>query len=215
MDPYGLFILEPVELMRLGLRSVFQDVAWARIVGEASDEEQAIALVRQQEPDLVIFDPTQLLEGGGTFIKALREGNESLKVLALTEQDSEECVYGCLEAGVDGYVVKEASCAELVLGAQAVLKGKTFLSSGVLGGITRGYVETQGMKRPEVLIKSLTPREYQLLRLVGMKRRNHEIAEELSISVKTVEKHRAGMMRKLSLGSPAEVRAFWAKYGEC
>ncbi|MGE4504511.1 MAG: response regulator [Desulfovibrionaceae bacterium] len=214
MEPYSLIIMDPAELVRRGLRAVFEETPWARIVGEAKGEQDALQLAEKHGPDMLICDPSCLEEGGLPFIRRLKDLNQDIKVLALADEDSEECVYNCLEAGVSGYMVKDASCEELLLGAHVVLGGKTFLSPGVLGGITREYVENRRRSQPLSQVESLTPREFEVFRLVGGRKRNYEIADILGISVKTVEKHRANMMRKLLLRSPGQVRALWADYSD-
>ncbi len=207
-----LLIVDSHELTREGIKSVFADVSWARIIGEASTVEEALPMVKKHLPDLVIFDPSVGNSAKLASVKQIQKLVAQAKVLIFTCQDSESWVYDCLVAGVNGYVVKNSSCKELLMGIQAVLEGKTFLSPGILAYIAKGYLESRREKNPEILVKSLTRRESEVFDLVGSGQKNREVAEQLFISIKTVEKHRANMMRKLCLKSPAEVRRLRAEF---
>ncbi len=208
---HGLLIVDSHELTRKGLKSLFRDVSWARIIGEVATVEEALPMASEHLPDLVVFDPSVHNNGKIVNVKQIRKLVAQTKVLILTYQDSEAWIYDCLDAGVSGYVVKKSSCKELLLGIQTVLDGEIFLSPSILADVAKGYLEGRKEKNPEILVKSLTRRESEVFDLVGSGQKNREVANLLFISIKTVEKHRASMMRKLGLKSPAEVRLLRAE----
>jgi DNA-binding NarL/FixJ family response regulator len=204
-----LFIADDHELLRAGVRAVFADVSWVDIVGEAPSAAETFSFVESCLPDLVMLDPC-LSDGGGVdCIKRIRSLAEHVKIIIFTEQDSEDLIYECLDAGVKGYLMKKISSQELLAGVQAVLEGKTYLSSSILGNVTQRFVEGYRSSDPVLLIKSLTKREREVFELVGQEYKNREIAEQLFISIKTVEKHRSNVMRKLKLRRAVEVRRLW------
>lgn len=209
---YDLLIVDDHELVREGLKAMFHDVPWARIVGEARNAKEALAQVEAHLPDLVVIDPCMLGDDGLACLKMIKDTSLQTKILVLTDQESEDLVYDCLNAGANGYIVKKATCQELLQGVQAVLEGKSFLSPGVLYDVAKGYLKGRRAKNPELLVKTLTRREAEVFELVGQGRKNREIAAQLYISIKTVEKHRANMMRKLRLKSPVQVRHLWADF---
>lgn len=207
---FSVYIVDDQELLREGLKAVFNDVPWVRIVGEARSSQEALAFVAEHKPDLVLLDPC--LPGAGLLacIRTIKSMEGRTRVMVITDHDTEDWVYECLDAGVNGYVVKNTSRHELIIGVQAVLEGKTFMSPCILNAVARGYLEGCRARNPRSLISTLTAREREVFECVGQGLKNREIAERLYISIKTVEKHRAGMMRKLKLKSPGEVRSLWA-----
>lgn len=209
---YRLAIVEPNDLYRLGLRSLFQEPEWARIVAVTRSVDDLRTQAGELDLDMVVLDPSAEEGSELAAISRLREAAPQARLMALSSEEGEEVVFHCLEAGVDGFLGKSCTSEEVLMGARTVLRGQTYLSPNVLGDITKGFVESRRRTDPLVLVASLTTRERQVFELVGKRHKNHEIADILNISVKTVEKHRAGMMRKLRLGSPSEVRSRWAEY---
>ncbi|MBU1612659.1 MAG: response regulator transcription factor [Proteobacteria bacterium] len=206
---YDVLIVDDHQIVREGLKSLLSDVPWARIVGEARTVREVFDMDFGNPPHLILIDPNVSGDVDLDSIKQIKAVHPFIKVLALTANESEDWVYKCLEAGVNGYVVKKSPCSELLMAAQTVLDGKTFLSPGVLVDVAKVYLEGRRSKQPEALVGALTHREREVFQLVGQGHKNREIAELLYISIKTVEKHRATMMRKLRLKSPADVRRLW------
>jgi len=134
-------------------------------------------------------------------------------VLGLTRHENEEYIYQLLRAGASGYVVKQAAPAELVEAIRAVFEGDTYLSPSINPSVVEAYIRQANAmvkKGPE---ERLTPREREVLQLVAEGRTNREIARVLSISVKTVEHHRANLMSKLGLYSAAELTQYAIRMG--
>lgn len=205
----SLYIADDQDLLREGVKAVFHNVPWARIVGEARNAAEAFTFVKSSAPDLVMLDPCLPGGGGVDCVKRIQEMAEETKIIVLTNRESEDWVYECLEAGAQGYLMKSASSQELLAGVKAVLDGNKYLSSNIIMNVAKGYVEGRRSSEPATLVGSLTKREHEVFELVGQGQKNREIAEQLYISIKTVEKHRANMMHKLQLKRPVHVRRLW------
>ena len=130
------------------------------------------------------------------------------KVLALTVHRTEEYILATLRAGADGYVLKDASHAELMMAINNILKGKRYLSADISGKVIEGYLEGRRSSKDQTPWDTLTQREREILKLIAEGYKNKEIAGQLFISLKTVEKHRSNLMRKLDLHNTAALTAF-------
>ena len=132
-------------------------------------------------------------------------------ILVLTMHKADEYIFAALDAGADGYVLKDAPASELILAMKSVLSGKKYICADIAEVIARGYLDSARSSQEPSPLAALTEREREVMRLVAQGKRNKEIAEELFISVKTVEKHRANLMRKLDLHSAWELRSLWER----
>jgi DNA-binding NarL/FixJ family response regulator len=136
---------------------------------------------------------------GFEAIREIKKTEPSIKIIALTVHNTEEYILMTLQAGADGYVLKDATHDELLMAVRQVISGKRFLSPSVSGKIIEGYLE--GKKNLPIMsqIDGLTQREREVLKLIAEGYKNKDVADFLCISLKTVEKHRANLMRKLDL----------------
>ena len=149
---------------------------------------------------------------GITAIKEIKRCLPETRILALTVHKTEGHVRMALESGADGYILKDASCTELEIAIRKVLDGKSFLSPEISDGIIRGYLS--GVKdNTDTMTGNLTPREVEVLKLIAEGYKNKEIADYLSISINTVDKHRGNLMRKLDLHNASALTHFALKEG--
>jgi two-component system response regulator NreC len=183
------------------------------VVGEAADGQDAIRCVERFAPDLVLMDLSMPRMNGLDAIHEVRRRVPETKVLALTVHKAEEYILAALEAGADGYVLKDADHAELMMAIATVLSGKSYLSPGISEKVIQGYLEGKKSAKPVPARETLTPREKQVLKLIAEGFKNKEIAEYLCVSVKTVEKHRANLMQKLNLHNASALTAFALERG--
>ncbi len=146
-------------------------------------------------------------------LKEIKRQCPKTKVVVLTVHSAEEYVLAALKAGADGYVLKDASSTELLLALKNVVTGKPYLSPGIADKVIGGYLDGRKTLKPLSSWETLTDRERQVLKLIAEGRTNKEIADYLYISAKTVEKHRANLMRKLDLHNAAAVTAFAIEKG--
>lgn len=210
---YRIVIAEDYTILREGLRSLLSADPAFEIVGEAEDGREAIETVAKLKPDLVLLDLSMPRTSGLDAIREIKRLSPGTKICVLTIHKTEEYILATLEAGADGYVLKEASHAELTLAIRSILGGKRYLSPGVSGKVIEGYLDGRKTFKTTTLWDTLTQREREILKLIAEGYRNSEIAEYLFISVKTVEKHRANLMKKLDLHSTAALTAYGIEKG--
>ena len=210
---YRIVIVEDHRILREGLRFFLSSNPDFEIVGEAEDGRGAIRCVDQLKPDLVLMDLSMPKMNGLDAIAEVKNQSPDTKVLVLTVHKAEEYVFESLKAGADGYLLKDATHAELMLAVGNVLDGKPYLSPGISGDLVAGYLRGRKPSKSELSLEILTQRERQVLKLIGEGHKNKEIADYLCISVKTVEKHRANLMKKLNLHNASALTAYAMEKG--
>jgi DNA-binding NarL/FixJ family response regulator len=208
-----IVIAEDHTILREGLRALLSSDPEFDVVGEADDGLDAIECVENLTPDLVLMDLSLPRMNGMDAIMEIKKRCPETKVLALTVHRTEEYILATLRAGADGYVLKDATHTELVMGIKSVLKGKPYLSPGVSDKVIEGYLEGRKTLRSDTPWDTLTQREREVLKLIGEGYKNKDIADYLYISVKTVEKHRANLMKKLDLHNTSTLTAFAMEKG--
>jgi DNA-binding NarL/FixJ family response regulator len=213
MKKYRIVIAEDHTILREGLRALLSGSSDFDIVGEAQDGRDAIRCVERLIPDLVLMDLSMPRMNGMDAIREVKKRFPETKIIALTVHKEEEYVLATLQAGADGYVLKEASHPELLVAIKNVLTGKPYLSPGISEKVIDGYLEGKKTFTPKTAWDTLTEREREILKLIAEGNKNKEIADYLCISLKTVEKHRANLMKKLDLHNTAALTAFALKKG--
>jgi two-component system response regulator NreC len=208
-----IVIAEDHTILREGLRALLSSDPEFEVVGEAEDGRDAIQCVENLTPDLVLMDLSLPRMNGMDAIQEIKKRCPGTKVLALTVHKTEEYILATLRAGADGYVLKDATHTELVMGIKSVLKGKPYLSPGVSDKVIEGYLEGRKSLRTATPWDTLTQREREVLKLIAEGYKNKEIANYLYISAKTVEKHRANLMKKLDLHTSSALTAFAMEKG--
>jgi two-component system response regulator NreC len=206
-----VLLAEDHTIVRKGLRSLLTAEADIEIVGEAEDGQQTIELVQHLLPDVVLMDITMPILNGLEATRQIKKLFPQVKVLVLTVHSSEEYIFQILRAGASGYVVKQAAVSELVQAIRSVYQGNSFLSPS----ISRQAIEAYGRraKAMEDKYDRLTDREREVLQLIAEGHTNHEIAQLLHVTVKTVEAHRAHLTEKLNLRSTAELTKYALRKG--
>lgn len=211
--PKRIVIVDDHTLLRAGLRALLAQEPGIEIVGEAGDGHEAIRVVGQLEPDLVLMDLTMPNMNGIEAIAEIKRRYPNVRVLVMTLHTMEDFIHASLNAGADGYILKDATHEELRVAIRSVLQGKTYLSMDVSAKVVSGYLGG-GKSSPGVSVfDTLTHRERETLKLVAEGKSNREIAEFLSLSVKTVEKHRSNLMAKLDLHNAAGLTAYAIEKG--
>lgn len=198
-------IADDHSLVREGVRAVLQRAGDIEVVGEATDGAAAVELVEGLAPDVLVTDISMPGMNGIQAAERLRAGGSATAVVILSMHDDESLARRALQSGARGYVLKDAVTEELLLAIRAACHGATFLSpkvssrllmEGEAGGADRGAAAPDA---------GLTPRELEVLRLIGAGHTNRAIAHQLGISVKTVERHRTALMAKLDAHSVVEL----------
>lgn len=210
---YRVVIAEDHAILREGLRAVLSSHPNLEVVGEAEDGREAIRCIDQLMPEVVLMDLSMPRMNGMEALREIKRRHPDTKVLTLTVHKTEEYILAALQAGADGYVLKDATSNELLMAIGSVLSGKRYLSPGVSEQVIEGYIEGRKTLKQKSSWDSLTQREREILKLIAEGYKNKEIAEQLYISVKTVEKHRANLMKKLDLHNASALTAYAIERG--
>ncbi|MFN7941807.1 MAG: response regulator transcription factor [Thermoanaerobaculia bacterium] len=197
MSPLGVLLVDDHALVRAGFRALLATLPGVEVVAEAGDGQAALALVEQLRPRLVFLDIALPGLNGLEVAARLKQSHPETKVLVLSMHSNEEYVLKALRAGAAGYLLKDASVAELELAVQAVARGEIYLSPSVSRQVVDSYVERVGAET--TIAPALTPRQREILQLVAEGHSTKTIAGRLGVSVKTVESHRAQLMERLAI----------------
>jgi DNA-binding NarL/FixJ family response regulator len=184
-----------------------------KVVGEAANGHDAIRCVERHKPHLVLMDLSMPKLNGMEAIRDIKKRSPEIKIIALTVHKTEEYILATLQAGADGYILKDATQDELLNAIQSVLEGMSYLSPAVSSKVIEGYLQGRPQLKACSSWDSLSRREREVLKLIAEGEKNKDIADCLCISVKTVEKHRSNLMKKLDLHNVAELTAFAMEKG--
>jgi DNA-binding NarL/FixJ family response regulator len=210
---YRIVIAEDHTILREGLRALLSTSPDFEIVGEAEDGREAIRCVEKLKPHLVLTDLSMPRMNGMDAIREIKRRSRETKVLVLTVHKTEEYILATLQAGADGYLLKDSTHAELLAAVRHVLSGKHYISPGISDKVLDGYLEGRKTLKTRTSWETLTAREREILKLIAEGYKNKEIADDLCISVKTVEKHRANLMEKLNLHNVQALTTFAIERG--
>lgn len=208
-----IVLAEDHAILRDGLKAILDRDPELHVVCEAADGREALRCTADHQPDLLVLDLTMPRTNGMEVLPEAKRVSPGTRVLVLTVHDSEEYVLSALRAGADGYVLKDSGSSEFLRAVRVVLGGQRYLTSSVARYVVDAYL---GAREPQLSKKGpegLTIREREILKLVAEGYRNREMADYLCISEKTVEKHRASLMRKLQLDSVSGLVAYAVKKG--
>jgi len=194
--PIRILIAEDQRIVREGLRAVLEDEDEIAIVGEAANGQEAIQLFAQLQPDVVLMDLQMPVVDGPEATRRIREQSPDARILVLTTYATDEFIFKALRAGAQGYLLKDASANELLDAIHSIHAGQTLLSPAVAARLVMG-VSTGGQE-------SLTPRELEVLTLMGQGRSNGEIATILAIAPRTAKVHVQNILSKLGATNRTE-----------
>ncbi len=200
-------------VLRDGLRALLRMYEDVEVVAEAGDGLEALEKTLQLQPDVVLMDIAMPRLGGLEAALELRQRKLPTKVLVLTQYDNKEYVFQMLKAGAAGYILKKAAGTELVSAIRAVHAGESFLYPSAAKAVVDRYLGEGEEDEEERRLDELSDREKEVLKLLAEGRSNRDIAELLSLSVKTVMSHRASIMEKLDMHNRTELVKFAIRAG--
>jgi DNA-binding NarL/FixJ family response regulator len=209
--PARIVLIDDHAILREGLIALSEMERDLKVVGQAGSIADGLTVALATRPDIIITDLSLPGSTGLQGIVELRQRCPDSRVLVLTMHDSEEYIRAALSAGAQGYVLKDATRAELIHGVRAVLAGQRHLCPRSSARVVCSYLGEQQAVPP--VAYGVTGREREILAMIAAGWSNKRMARELQRSVKTVEKHRANLMRKLQLHNVAEVTRFALQSG--
>lgn len=213
LNKQRILIVEDHTLLRQGLCAMISADPELEVVGEIDNGRDAIRLAGSLSPELILMDLSMPGTNGTESILEIKRRYPAIKVLVLTVHKAEEYIREALTAGADGYVLKHATLAELLLAIKSVLKGKTYLSPDIAEQVVSGYLFGGKNLNPVSVWDSITLREREVLKLIAEGHPNKYIANYLCVSIKTVEKHRSNLMKKLDMHNAASLTVFAIEKG--
>ncbi len=205
MNNSTILIADDHAMIRDGLKTLLQQEAAYQVVGEASCGKQAIEMYEALKPDLLILDVSMPDLNGMEVLKEILQKSPVAKVIIFSMYDGEDYISRCMELGVRGYVIKNESSEELQHAIQTVLGGNTYFSRQVQDVIFRKYSMNMGRKKQREEMIKLTQREIEIVKLISEGMTSQQMADKLFISPRTVETHRANLMKKVGVRNAIEL----------
>lgn len=200
-----VLVVDDHPVVRKGLQSCLARQDRLKIVGEASDGDEALNKTRELGPDIVLMDIDLPRMNGLAVTELLRKEQPQVKVLVLSVHTNKEFIFRIIQAGAHGYISKGAPPDELVRAIETVCDGEAFFSPEIARAALNQFVSNGGKQEPFV---QLTTREREVLALIAEGRSNKEVASRLGIGVRTIETHRERIMRKLKIHTIAGLTRF-------
>lgn len=211
MKRIRLLIAEDMEIVRKGLRALLLSNPGFEVVGEASDGHAAVTQAGALNPDVVLMDLSLPRMDGVEAIHEIKTRYPRIRILALTAHGKDNYLTSAVQAGVDGYLLKNSPSDELFSAISAVSTGQSFFSREVSAMLAQ--VCRRGPNTTPDPLERLSKRERQVLKLAAKGQTNKDIADAIFVSVKTVEKHKTNLKKKLALRSSLELAAFCLEHG--
>jgi DNA-binding NarL/FixJ family response regulator len=197
MQVIRVLLADDHTLVRAGFRRLLEGIPGIQVVGEASDGRDALLMIETQRPDMVLMDIGMTGLNGLEATARVTHDLPGIRVIILSMHSDKEYVLKALRAGASGYLLKDADINQFEMAIKAVAEGETFLSPSISRHVISDYVQRVGAESNSR--EELTPRQREILQLIAEGRSKQDIAQMLSVSLKTVETHRDQMMEKLGL----------------
>lgn len=206
-----LMLVEDHEMVRAGFHMLLDAQPDMEIVGEADSGEQALTLLKDTRPDVILLDISMPGMGGAETARSIKAQQPETVILAVTIHSNKAYLLEMLDAGVDGYLPKKAAADELVNAIQTIHAGKRYIHVSLIDALVEGYrTRTEDEKGGS---QKLTPRQQEVIRLVADGMTSKQVAEKLELSVRTVDRHIENMMRRLKIHSRIELVKYAIREG--
>ena len=206
-----VLIADDHAIVRTGLRALLQVEPTLHLVGEATGGYEAIALVADLSPDVLVLDLSMPDLDGISVTRHLKPLYPDLKILILTLHEDDALLREAIQSGASGYILKRAAESELISAIQIVMRGDMYIDPSMVRSLIQEQPQSASAGHKNV--ESLTPREIDVLKLIVQGYTNRQVGEELKISVRTVEGHRANLLGKLGLRSRVDLVRYAREHG--
>jgi two-component system response regulator NreC len=213
MQKIKVLVVDDHTIVRDGICALLALAGDIEVVGEATNGSEALAKVKDLNPDVVLMDIAMPIMGGLEATRRLRKEFPKVKVLVLTQYDDKEYFFPVIESGASGFISKAAASSELTTGIRAVYRGDSYLSPLVTRFMVENYQQTAAERSANDPYKQLTEREREVLKLLAEGHSTQEIARMLVITPKTVEGHKTNLMAKLGLHNRVELVKYALRKG--
>lgn len=211
--PIKVFIADDHAVVREGLRFILETEGDIIVIGEAADGRQAVRQIRKLAPDVVVMDIAMPKLNGIEATAQILNGKVNTRVIIFSMHSTKEHIFRALEAGAQGYLLKESAGKEMVKAVRTVYAGRRFLSDHISHKVIDDYIYQRRADSKESPLKRLSPREREVLQLVVEGKSSAEIAESIFLSPKTVETYRSRLMQKLGLKDLPSLVKFAIQHG--
>ncbi len=207
-----VLIADDHTIVRTGLRALLESDPTITLVGEATGGYETIEKVSLHQPDILVLDISMPDLDGISVVKKLSPQFPELKILILTLHDDKALLREAIKSGASGYILKQAAESDLIMAISVIMRGDMYVEPSMLQGVFNEGIKSQRSDETEDPIP-LTAREIDVLRLIAQGYTNRQIGEELSISVRTVEGHRANLTKKLGIRSRVDLVRYARAHG--
>lgn len=213
MKKISVLLADDHRILREGIRSLLEKAPDIEVVGEASEGGEAVAKAQQLSPDVVLMDITMPGMNGLEATRQIKALKPGIKVLILTMHESNQYISQFLRSGASGYVLKDTAASELVGALRAVSQGDAFLYPSIARKLLEEYLQKVQNGEESQSYDGLTEREQEVLKMIAEGRTNKEIADMLSLSIRTIQAHRANLMGKLHMHDRTELVRYAIRKG--
>ncbi len=206
-SPFSILLADDHVMFRRGVRRIIQSINDVEVVGEASDGFELLELLKKTSPQLVIMDISMPNLRGLEATREIKIIDPKVKVLILTMHKDKEYLYHAFSAGAEGYLLKEDADSELLSAIDSLRRGGTYISPLLSSQLADLFMQKSrpGSELAPISRETLTTREREIIKLIAEGKSSKEVADLLFISSRTVQHHRANIMRKLNLKKTAEL----------
>lgn len=213
MQKIRVLVVDDHTIVRDGICALLALSGDIEVVGEATNGNEALKMVDQLHPDVVLMDIAMPIMGGLEATRRISKEFPKTRVLVITQHDDKEYVFPVLESGASGLISKAGASSELASGIRSVYRGDSFLSPSVAKLLVENFQSTAGERSKQDPYNSLTGREREILKLLAEGYSNQEIAEMLVITPKTVEGHKTNLMSKLGIHNRVDLVKYALRKG--